>query len=319
MKEKLLANRLKVTPDEAIEIRERYLASLPAVSRFYEEAIEECRKSGYSYTVCGRRRFLPEILAQGDSDRWKAERQAVNNQIQGCLPAQTKILTRDGYVPIGDAPDEGEVWTGTSWAKYTRLDRGVWQLAELELSNGQVLLCDTRHEVLVLEDRDYLFKKWSELKVGDAVCLSLTTPLRFAKQVTTIDYEQGVPVPPLYATRRVVRTEALNTKETTYTLAVQDDLHRFDSEGIISKNTAADAAKIAMINCYNADLESAYGCKMLLQIHDELVFECPAETARMATAEIQDHMTDPFPSKLEVALTASGGIGLNWCAAKEGH
>jgi DNA polymerase-1 len=166
MKEKLLANRLKVTPDEAIEIRERYLASLPAVSRFYEEAIEECRKSGYSYTVCGRRRFLPEILAQGDSDRWKAERQAVNNQIQG---------------------------------------------------------------------------------------------------------------------------------------------------------TAADAAKIAMINCYNADLESAYGCKMLLQIHDELIFECPAETARMATAEIQDHMTDPFPSKLEVALTASGGIGLNWCAAKEGH
>jgi DNA polymerase I-like protein with 3'-5' exonuclease and polymerase domains len=53
------------------------------------------------------------------------------------------------------------------------------------------------------------------------------------------------------------------------------------------QGTAADAAKMAMILIDEADLETKYGCRMLLQIHDELIFECPEETADAAMEEIR--------------------------------
>lgn len=122
---------------------------------FYAEAIEETRQTGYAFSLLGRRRFLPEIVAMSEYDRFRAERLAVNMQIQG---------------------------------------------------------------------------------------------------------------------------------------------------------TAADAAKMAMILIDEADLESRFGCKMLLQVHehDELLLECPAETAEEANAEIAQWMEHPFPTDLTVALTTEG-------------
>ena len=83
MKEKLLAANLGVSVEEAIEVRERYLGRYPAVTKFYEEAIEESRKTGCAYSVLGRRRRLPAINSPREFDRYRAERQAVNQQIQG--------------------------------------------------------------------------------------------------------------------------------------------------------------------------------------------------------------------------------------------
>jgi hypothetical protein len=69
------------------------------------------------------------------------------------------------------------------------------------------------------------------------------------------------------------------TTAETYTLSVDDPLHRFDSEGVISKNTAAEVAKLAMIQCDEARLDLHYGADMLLQVHDELIFECAASVS----------------------------------------
>ncbi len=82
------------------------------------------------------------------------------------------------------------------------------------------------------------------------------------------------------------------------------------------QGTAADAVRLAMINCDKANLEAKYGCKMLLQIHDELMFECPAETAEAAKAEIEQIMRHPFPTDLIVPLDVSIGIGSAWNTAK---
>ncbi len=163
MKEAKLARSLNISVEEAQAIIEAYLNTYPAVKQFYNDAIEETRLTGYSFTLLGRRRCHPQIHSPRERDRWSEERKAVNNQIQG---------------------------------------------------------------------------------------------------------------------------------------------------------TAADAVRMAMINIYNARLDRKYGCKMLLQVHDELMFECPMETIKEAQAEIGGLMRHPFPTDLIVPLDISSGIGPAWNKAK---
>lgn len=84
----------------------------------------------------------------------------------------------------------------------------------------------------------------------------------------------------------------------------------------VIQGSAADAARLAMIACDEAELEYHYGADMLLQVHDELMFQCPEETAKEADAEIKQWMEHPFATDLEVELTCAGGIGPNWDEAK---
>jgi len=82
------------------------------------------------------------------------------------------------------------------------------------------------------------------------------------------------------------------------------------------QGSAADAAKMAMILIDEAKLDERLGCRMLLQVHDELLFECPEETSDQAMDEIRDWMEHPFPSDLAVDLKTEGGKAKNWAAAK---
>ncbi len=163
MKEGLLAQNLGCTKEEALELMKKYKARYPAVEAFYAEATEETRKTGYSYSILGRRRYLGSIRSLSDGDRWQAERQAVNMQIQG---------------------------------------------------------------------------------------------------------------------------------------------------------SAADVVRLAMIHLHEAKLEERFGCRMLLQVHDEVVFECPDETVEEATAEIVQWMEHPFPTDLAVALTVKASDAQNWADTK---
>lgn len=163
MKENNLARRLGCTKEEAVDLIDAYLARYPAVAHFYEEAIQETRYKGYSWTIFGRRRFHPEIWSKSNLERFQAERQAVNNQIQG---------------------------------------------------------------------------------------------------------------------------------------------------------TAADVVRVAMLRCDAARLDLRFDCHMLMQIHDELVFECPEALADEALPVIKNLMEHPLPHDLAVPLTVSLGKGHAWNTAK---
>jgi DNA polymerase-1 len=159
MKERKLANALNIPIEEAKGIIERYMSRYPAVERFYAESIETAKRTGYAFTLLGRRRFLPEINSVQNDARWRAERQASNVPIQG---------------------------------------------------------------------------------------------------------------------------------------------------------TAADVVKMAMILCDKANLTDEYGYHMLIQVHDELMFEGPKETAQPCKKVIKEIMEDSLPSKLAVPLTVSIANGANW-------
>jgi DNA polymerase I len=62
--------------------------------------------------------------------------------------------------------------------------------------------------------------------------------------------------------------------------------------------------------------ERSTGCRMILQVHDELLFECPTEYVPYMKREIKELMEHPFFHDLAVRLEADGGSGLSWGAAK---
>lgn len=160
MQEVTLAARLGVPVAIAKELMSDYMNTYPAVEAFFEEAVEDAREYGYSWTVLGRKRFLPDIASHIFSFRKRAERQAVNTAIQG---------------------------------------------------------------------------------------------------------------------------------------------------------SAADVVKLAMMRCYyDGDLENRFDCKLILQIHDELVFEMPEDAVAEAGQVIKELMEHSLPEDLAVPLSTSVGIGNNW-------
>lgn len=82
------------------------------------------------------------------------------------------------------------------------------------------------------------------------------------------------------------------------------------------QGSAADVVKMAMILIDESNIEERLGCSMLLQIHDELVFQCPLETCDQAMEEIKMWMEHPLPTDLAVELSVSGGKAQTWDLAK---
>jgi hypothetical protein len=119
---------------------------------------------------------------------------------------------------------------------------------------------------------------------------------------------------PIYAWTTLRKKRSLGVIEETFTLAVDDPLHRFDSEGVISKNTASDIVKLAMLRTDEALRRAHLETQMILQVHDELVFEVPTAELAQARAIIKRAMETAFA--LVVPLVVELGAGENWMAAK---
>lgn len=82
----------------------------------------------------------------------------------------------------------------------------------------------------------------------------------------------------------------------------------------VIQGSAADLIKLAMIRIHNRLKIEQHPGQMLLQIHDELVFECPAEEAENLAAIIKVEMENAM--KLDVPLVVDIAIGDNWADAK---
>jgi DNA polymerase-1 len=86
-----LAQRLRCSRTEAQELIDGYFTSFPGVSQFLTAQIERARESGYSETMLGRRRYVPNLQARNRVVRSAAERVAVNMPIQGSQADMIKI------------------------------------------------------------------------------------------------------------------------------------------------------------------------------------------------------------------------------------
>ena len=80
------------------------------------------------------------------------------------------------------------------------------------------------------------------------------------------------------------------------------------------QGSAADIIKIAMINIHRFLQESGNGARMLLQVHDELVFEVPEDNVESIRSEILDLMRNAV--QMRVPLEVASGVGNNWFECK---
>ena len=79
------------------------------------------------------------------------------------------------------------------------------------------------------------------------------------------------------------------------------------------QGTAADMIKIAMVKIDRLFQEKPFKSKMLLQVHDELVFEIPEKEKEKVQSIIRETMEDALP--LSVPVEVDIGIGKNWLEA----
>ena len=78
-----LGQRLNIPTDEAAKILDAYFEAFPNVKQYMDDTVNEARKNGYTVTLFGRRRPIPELLNSNWRIRQAGERQAMNAGIQG--------------------------------------------------------------------------------------------------------------------------------------------------------------------------------------------------------------------------------------------
>ncbi len=98
-----LGQRLGIATDEASVILDAYFEAFPNVKAYMDATVQEARKNGYTETLFGRRRPIPELLNSNWRIRQAGERQAMNAGIQGLAADIFKVA----LVRIDDAIEAG--------------------------------------------------------------------------------------------------------------------------------------------------------------------------------------------------------------------
>ena len=78
-----LAVQLDLTPPAAQDLMDRYFERFGGIRDYLKTVVDDARKVGYTETVMGRRRYLPDLLHDNRQRREVAERMALNAPIQG--------------------------------------------------------------------------------------------------------------------------------------------------------------------------------------------------------------------------------------------
>jgi DNA polymerase-1 len=100
-----LADRLNVPREEAEQIMDAYFEQFGGVADFLDEVVKQAHKDGFTTTMFGRRRYLPELGSGNPRMRAIGERQALNAPIQGSAADIMKLaminveraLTGEGF------------------------------------------------------------------------------------------------------------------------------------------------------------------------------------------------------------------------------
>lgn len=80
------------------------------------------------------------------------------------------------------------------------------------------------------------------------------------------------------------------------------------------QGTAADIIKLAMVKVFRRLKTEGLAARLIMQVHDELIVECPEDEVERVKSLLTEEMEGAFP--LAVPLTADAHSGGNWLEAK---
>lgn len=86
-----LAQRLDIAPQEASALMAKYFERFGGIQDYLKSVVEEARERGYTETILGRRRYLPDLTHENRQRREVAERMALNSPIQGSAADIIKV------------------------------------------------------------------------------------------------------------------------------------------------------------------------------------------------------------------------------------
>ena len=86
-----LSEQLHIPRKEAQQLIEQYFASYPQIKQYITTCIESATSKGYAQSICGRKRYLPDIHSANANLRNFAQRNAVNMPIQASSADMIKI------------------------------------------------------------------------------------------------------------------------------------------------------------------------------------------------------------------------------------
>jgi DNA polymerase-1 len=90
-----LSQQLKIEVSEARGLMEEYFERFGHVRDFLQDIVATARRTGYTETVLGRRRYLPDLNSSNRQRREMAERAALNAPIQGSAADIIKVAMLD--------------------------------------------------------------------------------------------------------------------------------------------------------------------------------------------------------------------------------
>lgn len=145
--------------------------------------------------------------------------------------------------------------------------------------------------------------------------LSFDAPEEVSKEVPEKTKEDYI--------KRLKKTWSMEDKQKIIMEARQRGISIKDNGGIIAdaerqcinsiiQGTSADMTKKAMISIGNSDYLKERKCKLLLQVHDEVIAECPQQYAKECAEEISKLMVDAAKEKITVPMKCDASISLAW-------
>lgn len=99
-----LAQRLHIPMDQARTYIDGFFASYPLVRSYLDGVVAKAREDGYTTTILGRRRYLPDLNARNPAVRGNAERMALNAPIQGSAADVIKLAMVRADEALKDLP-----------------------------------------------------------------------------------------------------------------------------------------------------------------------------------------------------------------------
>jgi DNA polymerase I len=102
-----LASRLDIAPDEAQEIMDAYFGAFPTIREYLDRQVDRAIVEGYTETLLGRRRYIPELQAANPRVRDLGRRMALNAPIQGSASDVFKVAMIAVDAALRDREDLG--------------------------------------------------------------------------------------------------------------------------------------------------------------------------------------------------------------------
>jgi DNA polymerase-1 len=86
-----LSNQLRISVEEARGLMDDYFKEFGGVRDYLQSIVAQARLDGYTSTIMGRRRYLPDLTSDNRQRREMAERMALNAPIQGSAADVIKV------------------------------------------------------------------------------------------------------------------------------------------------------------------------------------------------------------------------------------